>query len=106
MDHEPARVIGVYRATALVQGTKPRGPQADRAVIHLRDGTEALLEPNWSPASPRPAHERETFDNQRVAVEGLVHAQSPAPPEPVAYITGPCISPVWSIEALPVEGNA
>lgn len=106
VDHQPARVIGIYRATALVQGQKPRGAEADRAVIHLRDGAEVLLEPNWSPTSQRPAIEREAFDNRRVAVEGLVHAQSPAPPEPVAYITDPCVSPVWTIEALPQESNA
>jgi len=106
VDRQPARLIGLYRATALVQGTKSRGARPDRAVVALRDGTEVLLEPNWSAASQRPAAELEQFDNRRVAVEGVVHADSPAPAESVAYITGPCVSPVWTIEALPEEGNA
>ena len=60
---------------------------------------------NWSPASRRPQQERDALDKRRVAVEGLVQERSPAPPEPVAYITGPCLSPVLKIRALPEGSN-
>ena len=104
--HDGQRVflIGKYHAVALHQGIKVRSIEADHAYISLIDGN-VLLEPNWSEAAYRSSEERARFDNKRVKVEGIAHAKSPRPPEPIAYIVGPCLSPVLSIHLLPDKDN-
>ena len=34
-----------------------------------------------------------------LVVRGRLHAEAPAPPEPQAAITSPCVSPVEAVEA-------
>lgn len=106
LDGKQVSLIGAYRSAALHQGPKRMGVEALQAVIRLDDGTKVLLEPNWSPASRRGQSERDQFDNHRVAVEGTIHVECPEPPEPLAYITGPCVSPVLNISLLPEESAA
>jgi hypothetical protein len=104
-DGQHVLLIGIYHAVALRQGTKVRGIEADHASVSLIDGIEVLLEPNWSEAAHRSSEERARFDNKQVEVEGVAHAKSPRPPEPIAYIIGPCLSPVLSIRLLPDKNN-
>jgi hypothetical protein len=96
LDGRHVRVAGVYRATALSKKPRP-GLDPIHAYVELKDGGSVLLEPSWSPASARPRAERESFDGRRVLVQGTIHAHSPAPKEELAYITGPCVSPVDAI---------
>lgn len=97
-------LLGIYRAVALHQGAKPPDAPKVRAIVHLKDGTEVLLEPNWSQVSQRSVEEIREFDGQEVEVEGVIHAHSPRPVQPVAFIVGPCLSPVLSIRRHPVGG--
>lgn len=95
-----ARVVGEYRAVSLSQRPRVDDP-ATGAVVGLRDGTNVQLEPSWSPAGERPEWERRAHDRRRVVVTGVVHEHSPKPAQPIAYVTGPCISPVESVELDP-----
>ncbi len=106
LDGQQVCLVGTYHSKALYQGPKKKDIDAVQAVIRLDDGAEVLLEPNWSPASRRDPPERDQFDNRRVAVDGIIHAISPAPPDPLAYITGPCVSSVRRIRLLPEEGES
>ena len=49
----------------------------------------AFLEPTWLDDALRPAGEIERLDGKRVRAAGVVHAQAPEPPEPVAAIVSP-----------------
>ncbi|MCY1073798.1 hypothetical protein [Archangium lansingense] len=43
-------------------------------------------------------HVRENHEGRRVEVTGIIHEESPAPPEMAAYTTGPVLSPVERIQ--------
>ncbi|MFP2934221.1 hypothetical protein ACLESO_55695 [Pyxidicoccus sp. 3LG] len=91
------RLVGTYHQVDMRMRQKPPAQYVGHAAVRLGDGTEVLLEPGWSDAAIRGAEERERYDGQRVEITGVVHAQSPAPPEPMAYVTGPAVSPVEAI---------
>jgi hypothetical protein len=89
---------GLYRSIAVRQGRGRRpGAEPDHASIRLNDGVEVLLEPNWSDAARRSPEERSQFDRKRVIAEGVAHRRAPRPPQPIAYVIGPCLSPVLCI---------
>jgi hypothetical protein len=95
-DGERVLVVGAYRAIAVRQRARPDA-EADHACVRLHDGSEILLEPNWSEAARRSREERSRFDARQVEVDGVAHAKSPRPPQPIAYVIGPCLSPVFSV---------
>jgi hypothetical protein len=69
----------------------------------LRDGTDILLEPNWSSTAVRSVEERARYDGKRVEVIGVVRSEAPAPAKPTAYVMGPCVTPVEAIRSPPGE---
>lgn len=99
-DGQRVLVLGRYHAVALGQGTRIQNLKRDHASVRLGDGTEILLEPNWSDSARRDSDELSRFDNHQVEVEGVAHLKSPPPPQPIAYIIGPCLSPVFSLRLL------
>jgi hypothetical protein len=90
-------VTGTYRQIDIRMRPKGSPEYLGFAAIQLQDGIDVLLEPSWSPAARRSEAERRRFDGQHVAVIGIIHLEPPDPPEPVAYIIGPCMSPVEQI---------
>jgi hypothetical protein len=99
-DGRRARVVGEYVAVPASKRPADDDPPTS-AVVRLRDGTSVLLEPSWSPAGARSEAELATHAGRRVVVTGVVHERSPAPAQSIAFIIGPCISPVESIELYP-----
>lgn len=90
-------LAGTYRQVDLRMRRKPPPVYTGRVAVVLDDGTKVLLEPNWSEAGARGPEELERYDGERVEATGVVHSRSPKPPEPIAYITGPCLSPVEDV---------
>ena len=96
-DGESVCLRGFYRSASIRQkGTAQRSP-GDHAYIRLSDGAETLLSTSWAPEGRRTTEEIRRFENQLVEVEGIAHAKSPKPPQDIAYIVGPCVSPVVAI---------
>ncbi len=91
-------VVGVYHQADVRQA--PAGdPEFDgHAAVRLEDGIDVFLEPTWSEQALRPAEEIERCDGKRVRASGVVHAQAPEPPEPVAAIVSPCLHPVEAVD--------
>ena len=95
--------LGIYRQVDIRMRPKMPPVYAGHASVELSDGTHVLLEPSWSAAGIRRQEERISYDGKRVEVVGVVHSQTPKPPEPAAYVTGPCVSPVEDIRRAPEE---
>ena len=93
------RVVGDYVEVDARRRPRPPARFVGHAAISLEDGGRILLEPNWAPAALRSAGERTRFAGRRVEAVGLLWASSPEPPEPIAYKTAPCLSPVESVVA-------
>ena len=93
-----AIVTGTYLQVDIRQ--RPRIPPRfqGHAVIRLIDETRVMLEPSWSPASVRSLQERERCDGRVVDVAGVVHIEAPEPVVDIAYVVGPCISPVETVD--------
>jgi hypothetical protein len=93
------RVIlkGTYHQVDVRMRRKPPAAYAGHAAIRLQDETDVLLEPSWSPDAIRTPEEHARYEAKRVQVTGVVHSEAPKPAEPLAYITGPCLSPVEEI---------
>jgi len=94
-----AAVIGMYLQVDIRMRKKGKSKYAGHVVVRLMDGADVMLEPSWSQAAIRSAEERRQFDGKRVEVIGTIHLQTPLPPEDVAYIVGPCVSPVELVQA-------
>lgn len=92
----PVVAHGRYEARVRpVRGTLPPPRPIDHAVIVLDDGLGVWLEPLDSPASTRPAAERERLDGKAVRARGIAHEVMPAAGQsPLA----PCLSGVHSLE--------
>jgi hypothetical protein len=90
-------LVGIYHEVDLRMRQKPPPQYAGHAAIKLSDGTDVLLEPGWSAAAIRSPEERARYGGRRVEVTGTIHPQAPPPAEPVAYVMGPCLSPVEAI---------
>lgn len=95
--------VGIYIQVDLRMRKKGRPKYTGYAAVRLTDGTEVLLEPSWSTAAIRSADERRQFENDQVEVIGTVHLQTPKAPEEVAYVMGPCITPVERIQLAQQE---
>ncbi|WP_224370951.1 hypothetical protein [Hyalangium versicolor] len=95
------RVVGTYHQVDMRMKPKPPAQYRGHAAVRLGDGTDILLEPGWSKAAIRSQAERERHDGKHVEIIGVLHEQSPAPPEPAAYVVGPALSPVESIQLAP-----
>lgn len=98
-------LTGTYHQVDVRMRRKPPAAYAGHAAIRLRDGTDVLLEPTWSSAAIRTSEEHTRYEEQRVQVIGVVHHEAPKPVELVAYVTGPCVSPVEEISPA-VQGSA
>ncbi len=90
-------LMGTYHQVDIRMRRKPPPVYAGHAAIRLRDGTDVLLEPSWSVAATRSPEEHARYDAKRVQVIGVVQSEAPKPAEPMAYVTGPCMSPVEDI---------
>jgi hypothetical protein len=90
-------VVGIYRQLDIRMRPKGIPEYVGHAAIQLLDGHDVLLEPSWSPAARRIPSERTRFEGQQVEVIGTLHLKPPEPPEPIAYVIAPCISPVEQI---------
>ncbi len=93
-------VVGRYGQLDVRMRQKGDPVYNGHTALTLEDGTLITLEPTWSEAALRPADEIERCDGSTVIVRGTLHARAPEPPEPVAAITSPCISPVEAVELL------
>lgn len=91
-------LVGTYQQVDMRMRPKPPPLYQGHVAVVLSDGTQVLLEPSWSKAAIRSHEEREQYDGSRVEITGVIHARSPAPPEMMAYVTGPALSPVERIE--------
>jgi hypothetical protein len=100
-DGQRAAVVGRYEQADVRKRKEGNPVYRGHASIRLRDDTGVFLEPTWADDAIRSEAERERFEGWRVRVVGTVHEEPPDPPEPVAYIVAPCVSPVERIE--PVE---
>jgi hypothetical protein len=105
MSGRRAVLTGIYHQTDLRMRPKPPPVYAGYVAIRLRDGTHVNLEPNWSAAAIRNSEEVARYEGKLVEVIGVIHSEAPEPPEPVAYVTDPCISPVEAIRLSP-RGDA
>jgi len=94
-------LTGIYHQTDLRMRPKTPRVYAGYVAIRLRDGIDVNLEPSWSAAAIRNSEEVARYEGKLVEVIGVVHGEAPEPPEPVAYITNPCISPVETIRLSP-----
>lgn len=92
-------VTGIYRQVDIRRKQKPPAQYRGHVAIELADGHRIMLEPSWSDAALRPAEERQRFDGKPVVVVGTLHATPPPPPEPVAALDMPCLSPVQRVDA-------
>jgi hypothetical protein len=95
-------VHGTYRQVDVRRKQTPPPRLEGHAAVALDDGTLVFLEPAWSARAIRPEDERRSLDGRRVVATGLLHARAPSPPEPVAALIDPCLSPVHRVE--PAEG--
>lgn len=91
------RLCGTYRRVSQSQRPRPVSAEDRAAAIVLDDGTEVAVEPSWSEASLRSEEEIRRFDGEAVVARGVVHAEAPAPPDPAAYVLGPCITAIEDI---------
>jgi hypothetical protein len=91
------RVFGEYVDVDARQRPDPPAQYRGHAAIRLEDGALVQLEPTWAEAALRSAGERARFAGKAVEAIGVLWASPPEPPEPVAYMLGPCLSPVESI---------
>ncbi|MFY0563509.1 hypothetical protein ACN28E_06655 [Archangium lansingense] len=91
-------LVGIYQQVDMRMRPKPPPVYRGHVAVTLIDGTQVLLEPNWSQAAIRSPEERENHEGRRVEVTGIIHEESPAPPEMAAYTTGPVLSPVERIQ--------
>ena len=101
---ERAAIVGVYHQIDIRMRPKSSQKFTGHAAVRLDDGEDVLLEPTWSPAAIRSEEERKRFDGARVEAVGVVHAESPEPPEQVAFRMGPCLSPVDQIQIASKDG--
>jgi hypothetical protein len=92
-----AIVVGVYREIDIRMRRKTIPKYSGHAAIQLEDDVEILLEPSWSEAAIRSKEERQQFRGKKVEALGIVYVESPEPPISMAYVMGPCISPVEAI---------
>jgi len=99
-DGQRADVDGTYRQIDVRMRIKGDPVYAGHAAVMLDDGTEVILEPVWSEDAIRPADEISRCDGHRVRVTGTAHEQAREPPEPMASLMSPCISPVEKVELL------
>jgi hypothetical protein len=90
-------VRGIYQQVDSRMRRKSPPLYSGRVAIQLEDGTNVLLEPSWSPKGIRNQEERARYDGKHVEAVGVVYAAAPKPVKPVAYITGPCLSPVEEV---------
>lgn len=92
-----AAVIGLYEEVDPRQ--RPVGPPryAGHAALRLRDDTRVAIEPMWSEEAIRPIDERQALAGHLVEAIGTVRARTPEPPEPVAFVTGPCLQSIEHI---------
>jgi hypothetical protein len=90
-------LVGTYQPNDVRKRRTSPPKSSGHAVVVLSDGTHVLLEPMWSKAAIRGPEEHARHDGRRVEVLGTIHARSPAPAEPMAYITNPTLSPVESL---------
>jgi hypothetical protein len=94
-------VVGVYRQVDVRQLAEDEDPEYDgHAAVRLDDGVDVFLEPVWADAALRPAEEIERCEGRQVRARGVLHARAPEPPEPVATIVSPCVTPVEAVEVL------
>ena len=93
-----ARLAGVYQQVDLRQKPRPPAVFAGQVALVLDDGAAVYMEPSWSEVALRSSEERSQFEGRRVVVTGVVWAEMPEPPEPLAHVLGPCVSPVEKIE--------
>jgi hypothetical protein len=91
-------VFGVYHQVDVRQAPTGDPQFRGHAAVRLEDGEDVFLEPTWSDDALRPADEIERLDGKRVRAAGVVHAEAPEPPEPVAAIISPCLHPVESVD--------
>ncbi len=97
LDGRRVAVVGTYVQMDARMLPEPPPEYEGHAAVRLADGGEVWLEPSWSDAAIRPAEERERFTGREVEVVGLLHAEAPEAPEPVAQIVSPCLSPVEEV---------
>lgn len=91
-------LVGTYQQVDMRMRPKPPPLYQGHVAVVLSDGTQVLLEPSWSKAAIRSPEEREQYDGRRVELTGVIHARSPAPPEMMAYVTGPVLSPIERVQ--------
>lgn len=99
-DGKRVTVVGVYRQHDVRMRQRPPARFVGHALVELGDGVTVLLEPIWSPAAKRGGDEIAAHEGKKVQVTGTFHVHGVDPPEPMATMTGPCISPVESVRSL------
>lgn len=100
---ERALVVGTYRQIDVRMRKKGEPKYTGHVAVRLMDETDVMLEPSWSTAAIRSVAERSQFDGKRVEVIGTIHLRAPEPPEEIAYILGPCVSPVEVVQEVREE---
>ncbi len=90
-------IAGTYHRMDLRMRKAVSLENARYAAIRLGDGVDVLLEASWSPTAVRSPEELARHDGKSVEVIGVVQREMPPPDEPVAYVIGPCVSPVETI---------
>lgn len=96
-------IIGVYMQIDARMRKKGEPVFSGNVAVRMIDGTSVMLETSWSAAGVRGEDERLMFDGKQVEVTGIVHLQSPEPPEDVNYVMGPCVSPVEKVELYQIN---
>jgi hypothetical protein len=95
---EQARVIGYYTQIDVRMRAEPPPVYNGNVAVVLEDGTKVLLYAIWDVEARRPAAEIAQYENQRVAVEGMVFPQCPDSPDHLANLRLPCLLMVDSIQ--------
>jgi hypothetical protein len=90
-------VEGTYVEVDMRMRQTPPPRHIGHAAVQLDDGTLVYLEPPWSKEAIRPPDERRTLTGKRVIATGAVHAVCPEPKQPMAHVSGPCITPVENV---------
>ena len=98
-DGERVVVIGTYNQLDVRMRQKPPPVYKGHAAITMADGNLVLLEPIWADAAIRSEEERAAWDGKGVRVTGTLYVRGPEPPEPMATMVMPTLSPVEAIEA-------
>jgi len=97
-DGERVVVVGTYGQLDVRMRQKPPPVYRGHVALTMADGNQVLLEPIWADAAIRSEEERAAWDGKEVRVTGRLYARGPEPPEPIATMVVPTLSPVESIE--------